>query len=147
MLKLLLPVDGSDSALNAVRHAVSLVQHGLRATFVLANVQSPATLYEMVTARDADMIDQVSMAAGHDALAAAEALLRAAGQEWVSEIRSGETAPVLAELIETHAVDGVVMGMGDPHDLAGGSLGPVSEWLAAHAAVPVTLVPVAIDPT
>ena len=49
-MKILLPLDGSEPALDAVRHAMRLVREGLRAEFVLANVQEPVYLYEMVLA-------------------------------------------------------------------------------------------------
>ena len=38
-MKILLPVDGSDASLDAVRHALQLIREGLRASLVLANVQ------------------------------------------------------------------------------------------------------------
>ncbi|MCB2039123.1 MAG: universal stress protein, partial [Ottowia sp.] len=53
-MKILLPVDGSEAALHAVRHALALVREGLGASFVLVNVQSPANLYEAMTAHDPD---------------------------------------------------------------------------------------------
>lgn len=62
-MRILLPVDGSENALEAVRHALRLVDDGLRANFVLANVQEPASLYEMVVAHDAAVIERVSEAA------------------------------------------------------------------------------------
>ena len=58
-MKILLPVDGSAAALAAVRHALALVQEGLRADFVLVNVQEPASLYEMVVVHDADVIEKL----------------------------------------------------------------------------------------
>ena len=50
-MKILLPIDGSDTALEAVRQALRMVNEGLRASLVLANVQEPATLYEMLANR------------------------------------------------------------------------------------------------
>lgn len=52
MLKILIAVDGSELSLDGVHHALTLVRQGLQATMVLANVQEPATLYELVTTRD-----------------------------------------------------------------------------------------------
>ena len=49
MLKILIAVDGSELSLDGVHHALALVGQGLQATMVLANVQEPATLYELVT--------------------------------------------------------------------------------------------------
>ena len=110
MLKILLPVDGSEAALDAVRHALRLVGNGLSASFVLANVQEPANLYEMVTAHDPEVLRQVSSSAAEHLLAAAEPLLAAAGVSWEREIASGEPAHVLGEMIERHGIDAVVMG-------------------------------------
>lgn len=135
MLKILLPVDGSEASLDAVKHALNLKSNGLSVTFVLANVQTPATLYEMVTARDIDVLDQVSQAASADALAAAEALLAGAGVSWEREVGNGDPAHVLGEIIERHGVDAVVMGTRGQ-----GAAGSVSQWLLQHGPVPVTVV-------
>ena len=48
MIKILVAVDGSALSLDAVHHVLRLVQDGLRASVVLANVQEPASLYELV---------------------------------------------------------------------------------------------------
>ena len=45
-MKILLPVDGTELSLHETRFALRLVQDGLRASFVLANVQEPASFYE-----------------------------------------------------------------------------------------------------
>ena len=71
-MKILLPLDGSEPALEAVRHALHLVREGLNAQFVLANVQEPTYLYEMVLARDAEVLERVSGSAGAHSLEAGE---------------------------------------------------------------------------
>ena len=78
MLKILIAVDGSALALDAVHHAVELVRNGLNASMVLANVQQPASLYELVVSRDPQLIAQASEAAGEFLMAPARALLDAA---------------------------------------------------------------------
>jgi len=140
MLKILLPVDGSEAALDAVRHALSLVANGLAASFVLANVQEPATLYEMVTAHDPDVLDQVSSGAGSHQLEPAEALLRSAGVSWEREIAVGDPGHVLAEMIERHGIDAVVMGARGLGAARSAIAGSVSHWLLVHGPVPVTVV-------
>ena len=67
-----------------------LVGNGMAASFVLANVQEPATLYEMVTAHDPEVLDRVAAEAGEHLLQPAEALLRAAGVPFESEIAVGD---------------------------------------------------------
>ena len=140
MLKILLPVDGSEAALDAVRHALLLVDHGLSASFVLANVQEPANLYELVTAHDPDVLQQVSTGAAEHLLAAAEPLLAAAGVSWEREIASGDPGHVLAEMIERHGIDAVVMGARGLGAARSAVAGSVSHWLLTHGPVPVTVV-------
>jgi nucleotide-binding universal stress UspA family protein len=140
MVKILLPVDGSEAALDAVRHALHLAANGLAARFVLANVQEPATLYEMITARDPEVLDRVSAEAGADLLQPAEALLQAAGVEWEREIAIGDPGHVLAEMIERHEIDAVVMGARGLGAARSAIAGSVSHWLLVHGPVPVTVV-------
>ena len=133
-MKILLPVDGSPHSLAAVRHALALRAEGLVADYVLVNVQTPPSLYEVVIAHDAAVLSDVRRAAGADLLAEAEALLQAAGAEWQSEVAGGEPGAILVELLENYGCDAVVMGAG-----TSGS-GSVAALLMQHSPVPVTLV-------
>ncbi len=145
-MKILLPVDGPGPALAAVQHALQLVRGGLRASFVLANVQEPPSLYEVIVAHDADVIDRVRRDAGADLLQAAEALLDAAGVDYETVVAGGQAATVLVDLIEEHACDAVVMGARGAGDADASEPGPVAQALLRHSPVPVTLVrePVAV---
>ena len=59
---------------------------------MLANVQVPPSLYEIVVAHDAEVLSDVRRDAGADLLAAAEALLEADGASWESEVVGGDPA-------------------------------------------------------
>ena len=135
-MKILLPVDGSAAALAAVHHALALVRDGLQAEFVLANVQEPASLYEMVVAHDPDVIEQVRSDAGADLLAPAEALLEAAGLSYESEVAGGQPATVLVDLVENYGCNAVVMGARG----VGSGRASVALAMLQHSPVPVTLV-------
>ena len=138
-MKLLLPVDGSPLALDAVHHALDLVKQGLQARFVLANVQAPSSLYELVVVHDADRLAEVARAAAADALAPAEALLQAAGVEFETEVATGDAANMLIDIAEDHACDAVVMAArGTSSGLA--AIGSVAQAVLAHSPVPVTIV-------
>jgi len=139
-MKILLPVDGSEPSLDAVRHAIRLVHEGLRADILLATVQEPTYLYEMVLAPDAEALERVTGAAGARSLEAAQGLLQAAGVSFEKEIASGEPAPALLELIERHRCDAVVVGARGMGALRQAVLGSVSQSLVHHAPVPVTIV-------
>jgi nucleotide-binding universal stress UspA family protein len=139
-MKILLPLDGSESSLAAVRHAIGLVQDGLRASFVLANVQEPTYLYEMVLAPDAEVLENASRAAGSHAIEPGEALLNAAGIESEREIASGDPAHTLVEIAERHGCDAIVMGARGVGPLRSALLGSVSHEVLHAARVPVTIV-------
>ena len=137
-MKILLAVDGSTDALAAVRQALQWARAGLASSYVLVNVQEPASLYEVVVAHDPAVLDAVRAAAGADLLAAATTLLDEAGADYETEVASGEPAHVLVDLIETYGCDAVFMGASG----AGASAAPGSVTLALlrHSRVPVTVV-------
>lgn len=141
-LRVLLPVDGSATALAAVRHAIALRDRGLALRVRLVNVQPPPTLYEVVLAPDAERLDAVRAAAGAALLAPAEALLRQAGIAFDSEVLGGEPAPTLLDRLETAGAEWVIVGArgagesGERH----ATPGPVAMALLRHAPVPVAVV-------
>mgnify|MGYP001235112148 CR=1 FL=1 len=140
-LKFLLPVDGSPHALAAVRHALRLAAGMPGSSFVLVNVQPPASLYEVVVARDAERIADVKRDAGVDLLHEAEALLDAAGVGYETEVAAGLPEHLIVDLAENYGCDAIVMGArgrGDSPDASG--LGPVVRAVLAASPVPVTVV-------
>lgn len=139
-MKILVPVDGSEPALDAVRHALQLKREGLKASFVLVTVQEPTYLYEMVLAPDADVLERVSGAVGARALGGAEALFKAAGEPYEREIASGFVANALIDVAERYGCDAIVMGARGLGALRGALLGSVSQALLQAAKVPVTIV-------
>lgn len=138
-MKIFLPVDGSVASLAAVHHAVQLVRGGLKASFVLANVQEPPSLYEVVVAHDPEVLDQVRAQAGADLLRTAEAMLDAAGLGFESEVAGGDPGHVLVDLIENYGCHAVVMAARGSSE-GSGPLGRVTLALLAHSPVPVTVV-------
>ncbi|MBA4176493.1 MAG: universal stress protein UspA [Leptothrix sp. (in: Bacteria)] len=138
-MKIFLPVDGSVHALTAVHHALQLVRGGLKATFVLANVQVPPSLYEVMVVHDASALDELRTSAGAELLHAAEAMLDAAGQAYESEVAGGYPGNMLVELIENYGCDMVVMGARGMGETTA-PLGTVAQALLQDSPVPVTLV-------
>lgn len=139
-MKILLPVDGSEASLAAVRHALALVRDGLQASLVLANVQEPATLYEMLLAHDAEVIDQVSAKAGLHLLEPAQSLVRESGVPYEIEVASGDPAHTLIDILENFGCDMVVMGARGLGTLRSALLGSVSHEVLHAAPVPVLIV-------
>ena len=139
-MKILLPIDGSELSLHEVRFAIRLVTQGLKADFLLVNVQEPANFYEIVTAPDPEVLESVSHAAGEHALQAAEALLREAGIDCEQAVMTGDPAHAVLELIEEHACDMVILGTHGMGLLRSALQGSVAQTLVHDSPVPVLLV-------
>lgn len=139
-MKILLPVDGSTLALEAVRFAIRMVLAGLRADAVLANVQEPAHLYELLVAHDPDLIDRASADAGLHALVEAQALLDAAGVSYEVEVAKGDPAHTIIDMSERFGCDLIVMGARGTSALRSAMMGSVSNEVLHASAVPVMIV-------
>lgn len=139
-MKILIPVDGSELALDAVRHALRLQRDGLQASFVLATVQEPTFLYEMILAPDAEVLDRVSGAVGSRALEGAQALFKEAGIPFEREIGSGDPASTLIEIAERHGCEAIILGARGMGALRSALLGSVSQAVLHASKVPVTIV-------
>ena len=139
-MKILLPVDGSEVSIQAVRLAIGLLQQGLTGSVVLANVQEPAPLYEMVVAPDGEVLQRVSTAAGVDTLEPAERLLIEAGVVYEREIATGDPAHTIVDIAERFACDLIVMGARGASALRSALLGSVSNEVLHAARVPVMIV-------
>jgi len=139
-MKLLLPVDGSELSLEAVRFAVRMLLAGLHGDVVLANVQESASLYELLVAHDPEVINRVSAEAGVHALQGAQALLDAAGVEYECEVAKGDPAHTIVEIAERFGCDLIVMGARGQSSVRSAMLGSVSNEVLHASAVPVVIV-------
>lgn len=140
MLRIMIAVDGSDLALDAVHHALELVRRGgLRATLVLGHVQEEATLLELAT-QGADAVANASVQAGSHLLASAVALVEAAGVPYETELGLGPVAATLVDMVERCGCDALFIGARGLGGLRGALLGSVSQQLVHMSPVPVTVV-------
>jgi nucleotide-binding universal stress UspA family protein len=139
-MKILLPVDGSEVSLKAVRFAIDLIGKGLQADVVLANVQDPVSLYEMVMAPDPQVLESVSEGAGNYLLEGAQALLKQAGVVYECEVASGDPGHTIIDIVERFGCDMVLMGSHGKGSLRSALLGSVSQAVLRAAKVPVTIV-------
>ena len=120
--------------------AIRLAADGLDTSVVLANVQEPASLYELMVAHDPQLIEQVSAAAGANTLVPAQALLDEAGIAYETEVATGDPAHTLVDILENYGCDMVVMGASGTSTLRSALLGSVSNELLHAAGVPVMIV-------
>jgi nucleotide-binding universal stress UspA family protein len=145
-MKILLPVDGSELSLEAVRFAVRLLKDGLSGTAVLANVQEPANLYELLVAHDPEVIDRVSAEAGLHALQSAQAVLDGAGVDYECEVAKGDPAHTIIDISERFGCDLIVMGARGASALRSAMMGSVSNEVLHASGVPVMIVKMPEEP-
>lgn len=139
-MKILLPVDGSELSLEAVRFAIRMVLAGLRADAVLVNVQEPANLYELLMVHDPELINRASADAGLHALQPAQELLDAAGVQYECEVAKGDPAHTIIDIAERFACDLVVMGARGNSAVRSAMLGSVSNEVLHASPIPVMIV-------
>ena len=139
-LRILVPVDGSELALDAVHHALRLRREGLQVDFVLAMVQEPTYVYEMMIAPSTEVLERVTSAVGIRASASAEALFAAAQVPYERVIDSGDPAPTLLDIAKRRQCDAIVMAARGRGALRSALLGSVSQAVLHASPVPVTIV-------
>ncbi len=139
-MKILIAVDGSGLALDAVHHGLQLHRDGLRAQFILVTVQPPTYLYERVLSPDADVLEHLSGTVGARALEAAEQLFVRADVAFESEVGFGDPAPALLEIVERRACQMIILGARGLGVMRAAVFGSVSLAVLQASKVPVTIV-------
>lgn len=139
-MKILLPVDGSELSLAAVRFALDLAAKGLQIEPVLANVQEASNLYELLVAHDPEVLDSVAADAGVHTLQGARALLDAKGWAYEMEVARGDPAHTLVAIAERFGCDMIVMGARGNSALRSAMLGSVSNEVLHASEIPVVIV-------
>jgi nucleotide-binding universal stress UspA family protein len=142
MRKVLVPFDGSGSALHALRHAIGLaldrpplVIHLVHAHEELVDYPEVGVVY---VTRERRLAQQ--RAESEEILAIGERLLQEAGVPHTTEILTGPVGPTIAQRADALGCDGIVMGtrgLGAAGNLV---LGSVATKVVHAAHVPVTLV-------
>ena len=140
-MKILIPIDGSELSLDAVRYALRLIQHGLHASVVLATVLEPSGMSEILMMPDPQEREAVNQSVGTQTLDPAAALLEAAGAKFEREVRSGYVATEIIDVAECFECDAIVIGARGKGMLQSALLGSVSQAVLHAATMPVTIVP------
>ena len=137
--KLLVPVDGSEHSLHAVRYAIGRVREAQGEVLVL-HVEPPVSYEEMRVYVMREEAEKIRREACERVLASATKLLDEAKVPYSAHLREGEIAPTIARFAEAEKVDEVILGtrgMGAVGELL---LGSVAHRVVHLVRVPVTLV-------
>ena len=140
MLKILIPVDGSENAMRAVAHAVTLAGNHASLSCELLHVHQPFGVREHAY-RSHEALESISGNKALQALQPAQAMLAAAGIPHTTASREGDTAEAIVAHARLARCDLIIMGMrGRGLVLGPVSMGSVSSRVLHDAALPVTLV-------
>lgn len=140
MLKIVVAVDGSDNALNAVRHVIKRAAAGDAAEKIhLVNVQYP--LHGGVsTFINAAQIKQYHQEEGQKALAPARALLDAEKVPYQHHLFVGEPSEIITRFAAEQGCEEIVIGTRGLSGLSSLLMGSVATKIIHHATMPVVLV-------
>jgi nucleotide-binding universal stress UspA family protein len=135
--KLLIPVDGSENAALACRHAVALAVTG-KMEIVLLHCYGdlPATIGGPAR----DEIIALSEAEGETILSPCLALCREQGVPCKPLVQCGAPGRTIVQTAQSEGCDLVVMGSRGLSDFSGMVMGSVSHRVLRHSTVPVLIV-------
>ncbi len=140
MLKTLVPIDGSDAALRALRHVLAMAERGLAAEIHLLNVQAPIVGHARMFINHEER-ERYSHDQGVAALATARALLDDSKTAYTHHIVVGHVGETIVRFAEEQAFEVIVMGSRGESDVAPMLIGSVASNVIKLTRVPVTLVP------
>ncbi len=141
MHKLLVPIDSSENAVRALRHAIGMAKGGCDIELVLVNAHEPPIVYGEVQVYLTEERAR-EMLRGHSeaVLKPAAELAERAGVKHTTEIRIGDIAQEIVTAAEEHGCDGIVMGTRGMGAVGNLLMGSVATKVIHLAKVPVTLV-------
>lgn len=141
MLKALLPIDGSDNSICAVRHAIKLVQDREPLEIHLLNVQPPFH-GDVTSFVSKDAVQGFHLDEAHKAMKRACELLDEAGIPYKTHVYVGHAAEVIADCAKKLGCDKVIMGTHGRGTVTQLLMGSVSHKAIHHLdpSIPVTLV-------
>jgi len=140
MLKALIPVDGSENSMRAIRHAIGLVQGREPMELHVVNVQEPVEAWEVKRVFKPEEIEAMQELDGGDELRAARELLNQAQVPYICEVLLGEVAESIVKYARDHDCDKIIMGTHGRSALTQLFLGSVTTKVIQLSDIPVTLV-------
>lgn len=141
MLKLMVPIDGSESSMHALDHAIALAKERRGLELSLLNVHPDPIVYgEIQVYVPTDRMLEEQRKGSEALLAPAADKVRAAGVPCTTEIEAGDAATTIARRADALQCEGIVMGTRGMGAIANLLLGSVAIKVVHLANVPVTLV-------
>lgn len=138
MQKILIPIDGSENALRAVKYAIGNVQHGAPAELHLLHVEAPMPTHVHAYFSINDL-KKIEASVSEETLLPARQLCEDTATPYVTHIRSGAIAQTIAACAEEFQCNAIVMGTRGMNAIANLITGSVTTKVIHLANVPVTV--------
>lgn len=139
-MKILIPVDGSENAMCAVRYAIKLaVELEQSPDLLLLNVQWNVAVGNVKLFINQETINGYYREQGMAALQKARAVLDASKLPYQYHISIGQPAEAILQYADEQSVDQIIIGAQGHESLAKLLLGSVTSKVASLSKVPVTI--------
>lgn len=137
---ILIPVDGSEPALNAVKHALAMLNNGYSGCIHLVHVMPiifPVGEFEFL---DYSLIEKSQKQQAKKILKQAGKLLDEADLEYKTHVAHGTVSMKIVEYAQSHHCDVIVMGTRGMGAFGNLMMGSTATQVVHHSEIPVTLV-------
>lgn len=141
MYKILVPIDGSDNALRAVKYAVHVAKEHKAASIHLVTVHPEPVVYgEIAIYVDRNKVEEAQREHAQALLQPAAKVAAASGVDFAEEILVGDAAASIVQRAEELECDVIVMGTRGLGAWGNLALGSVATKVVHLTKLPVTLV-------
>lgn len=140
MHTILVPVDGSKHARNALKYAISTINECLIPEIHIINVQPVMLPLGELPILDADIVEKIQLEEGEKVLKSAGKLLEKAGYKYTKHLEIGPIATTIVHYAKSHHCDCIIMGTRGMGALSNLVLGSTANKIINLADIPVTLV-------
>jgi len=140
MLKILLPVDGSEASVRATDYVVGLARAGAKVHANVLNVQVPVLSGHAKMFLSQDVLNEYYRTEGEKTLLPAIESLKQAGVPATEHLAVGHIGETIAQYAKQHGIDQIVMGTRGMGSVSNMLLGSVATKVIHLSHVPVTLV-------
>ncbi|MEO6024305.1 MAG: universal stress protein [Burkholderiales bacterium] len=139
-MKILIPVDGSASALRAVDHAIQLAKSRVGTEIRLITVQAPVLSGHVKMFISEDQLNAYYRDEGYATLKSAREKLDQAGVAYHHHIGVGHAAETIAQYAKENHCDQIIMGTRGMGAIADLVMGSVATKVIHLSNLPVTLI-------
>jgi nucleotide-binding universal stress UspA family protein len=141
MHKLLVPFDGSNTAMHALEYAIKLAKEHGPMELVIVYAHEPPLIYgEIAVYLPEDKAEELQLKHSEDVLRPAIEKAERAGVPFATEVLIGDIPESIVSCAEAFACDGIVMGTRGMSAIGNLVMGSVATKVVHLTKLPVTLV-------